>query len=348
MSDAPDLSPREAVDRWLDHARIDRADETIRGYWSRLKMFVEWCESDGVESTAELTPWDIERYETNRRGNDLAPTTLRNELVLLRMVFEWFEKKGLATDGLADSIELPNVSKTDETSNTLLEPERAQQLLQAYRSGETEFIRGHAFLELAWFTGLRMGAIRGLDLADVDLDEGVIHVNHRPESNTPLKNGLDGERVVGISKPVVDALQRYMAQQRPTTRQSNGRRPLFATEQGRISPTALRTTSYYATLPCRAMQCPHGRQQQSCEWFSTKRATNCPSSRSPHEIRSGSITWQLNSGVDPDVVAHRVNASRDIIEHHYDQAEEIDKWRQRQSSEEDKLGFDSDNEDDTQ
>jgi len=346
VSDPPDLSPREAADRWLDHARIDRADQTIRGYWSRLKMFVRWCEAEDFESVADLSPWDVERYETHRRGQDLAPTTIRNELVLLRMVFEWLEKKGLASEGIADSIELPNVSKANETSDTMLEPERAQQLLHAYRNGDTEFLRGHAFLELAWYTGLRMGAIRGLDLRDVDFDEGTVYVNHRPDDGTPLKNSLDGERVVGISQPVVNALQAYVAQQRPDNRQNNGRRPLFATEQGRISSNALRTTSYYATIPCRAISCPHGRQQKSCEWVSTKQASKCPSSRSPHEIRSGSITWQLNRGVDPDVVAHRVNASRDIIEQHYDQAEEIDKWRQRQSSEEDKLGFDDSTEDD--
>ena len=32
MSDAPDLSPQEAVDRWLDRASLDRAAQTIAGY----------------------------------------------------------------------------------------------------------------------------------------------------------------------------------------------------------------------------------------------------------------------------------------------------------------------------
>jgi len=343
MSDAPDLSPQEAVDRWLDRASLDRAAQTIAGYRSQLKRFVDWADDEGIESISELDPWGIEQFETARRGDDIAAITLRNELGVLRQLLNYCSRLGIVDDELPESIELPTVSAEDQTDETILEQERAKQLLAVFRNGEEHYLRGHAFLELAWYTGARMGGIRGLDLGDVDLQKGFVHFRHRPESGTPLKNAHDGERVVGISENVIEALRAYIAQKRPKMSDGNGRRPLFTTRQGRIGLNALRTTSYYSTIPCRFRRCPHGHDRETCEYVNQSQASKCPSSRSPHQVRSGSITWQLNRGMRADVVAERVNASVEIIEQHYDQASDLAAYERRREKHLKKLGFDDDN-----
>lgn len=47
-------------------------------------------------------------------------------------------------------------------SETLLEPERGEALLAAFRGGDGQYTREHAWLELSWWTGARMGSLRGL------------------------------------------------------------------------------------------------------------------------------------------------------------------------------------------
>ncbi|WP_253738014.1 tyrosine-type recombinase/integrase [Halohasta salina] len=349
MSDAPDLSPQEAVDRWLDRASLDRAAQTIAGYRGQLRHFVRWANSEGIDSVAQLDPWDIETFETHRRGNDLAAITLRNELGTLRQLLDYCARIGVVDDELPESIELPKVSADDQTDETILEPHRAKSLLDVYRNGDEDYPRGHAFLELAWYTGARMGGLRGLDLGDVDFQEGFVRFRHRPETGTPLKNAYDGERVVGISQPVVDALTDYVAEDRPDVTDDHGRQPLFATMHGRISLNVLRTSCYYATIPCRFRSCPHGKDRDSCDWTTQADASKCPSSRSPHQIRSGSITWQLDRGLRADVVAERVNASVEIIEQHYDQASDLAAYERRREKHLSKLGFqtEDDNEEET-
>jgi integrase len=135
--------------------------------------------------------------------------------------------------------------------------------------------------------------------------------------------------VVGISDEVADALQGYIDQHRPSVTDPYGRKPLFTTTHGRSTLNTIRTTAYYATVPCRHTECPHGYQQATCEYFAVTDASKCPSSRSPHQIRSGSITWQLNRGLPSDIIAERVNASVSIIEAHYDQADEVTHFKQR-------------------
>lgn len=343
--ETPDFTPREAVDRWIDRQRLDKADQTVKGYCGRLKHFVDWSESNSIESMSELTPWDIESYETARRSKELATITLRNEMLTLRQFLSYCARVGVVDEDLPDVVDLPNVEKQDQTDDTFLSQEHARRLLEAYRDGETGFDRGHAFLEIAWYTGARMGAIRSLDLDDIDLEVGHVHFQHDPDEETPLKNGVDGERVIGISEDVCHALQNYIGGARIDTTDEYGRQPLFTTQYGRISRNALRTTSYYATVPCRFGSCPHDEKQSSCGWFAPNQASKCPSSRSPHQIRSGSITWQLNRGLRADVVSERVNASVDVIETHYDKASPIDEFEQRRQRHLSKLQLDDGDQD---
>jgi hypothetical protein len=75
---------------------------------------------------------------------------------------------------------------------------------------------------------------------------------------------------------------------------------------------------YYGTVPCRAQDCPHGRERETCEWFASRSANKCPSSRSPHQVRTGSITWHRSRGVPDETIATKANASPGVIRRFYD------------------------------
>jgi hypothetical protein len=132
--------------------------------------------------------------------------------------------------------------------------------------------------------------------------------------------------------------------ERPKATDDYGRRPVFATNYGRIAGSTLRETCYYATHPCRAGPCPHEHERASRAHHSRTKGYECPSTRSPHEVRSGSITWQLHRGPSKDVVADRVNATVGVIERHYDQARQLEEFRQRREAHLHTLGIDSNEE----
>jgi site-specific recombinase XerD len=341
----PDLSPREAVERWLDRQQLDKANQTVADYGRRLRHFWRWCEGEGIETLDDLDGWSVEEYDTHRRARGLETITLRNELMTFRQFLRWAASRGLVDEHVPEAVDPPDVDPADRTDDTFLSPDLARDLLRKYRrGGEGQYGRGHTFLEIAWFTGARMGAVRGLDLDDVDLEEGYVEFVHRPDEATPLKNGRDGERVVGIDEDVVDAIRTYIQGSRPRVTDDYGRRPVFATAHGRVATSTLRNTCYYATVPCRVDSCPHDRERRSCEWYSQTTASTCPSSRSPHQVRSGSIMWQLNRGLRADVVAARVNASVDVIDRYYDKVSKLDEFRERREKHLDALGFDEEDE----
>ena len=337
-----EFTPREAWQRYLDRRRTETTEESLNTYFYRLKLFVEWCEAEAIDKVSELSGWDFERYETYRRSHDLSPVTLRGEMQTLLNFIEYLERIEAVDDGLSDKIKPPNVSRDQETSDAKLATEEAKNLLSYYR--EHRFgSRRHVLLELMWHTGARMGAIRGLDRRDFDVDEQFVEFVHRPETGTTLKNKGRGERVVSLSDTVTRAIQAYLQNpNRWDKRDEYGREPLITSREGRLSTNTMRRLSYEITLPCTYGDCPHGKDPRGCKWTKQNHSSKCPSSRSPHRIRTGSITWQLNCGVPPSVVSDRVNASVEVIRDHYDKAAAREEMEERRRPYNDHLSFTND------
>ena len=335
----PDLTPREAVERWINKLRVGKRESTVSSYHYRLKHFVEFTEAERITSIGEITGWDVETYETHRREHGVEPISLNNEMKTLRRFFEYCARIELVDDDLAEKVEPPKLEADDHVSESQLEPARAKALLEQY--ARTEYgSRRHALLALEWYTGARLGGLRGLDVENFDDQEGYLEFLHRPDEDTPLKNGFDGERVVGLPPHVVEIVASYVDENRNDVFDDYGRRPLLSSSVGRASRAAVRGWTYLATLPCVRTECPHGADPETCEYTGYTHASKCPSSRSPHEVRTGSITWQLNQGIPVERVSERVNTSIRVLLRHYDKPDHLEEMRKRRQPFLDRLTFD--------
>lgn len=331
-----DLEVRDAVERWLDSLRSQRSEQTISTYWYRLKLFVEWAEDeDHIETMQDIDGWDLDSYETHRRSITPNANTLKNELTTLKSFLEYCQRIEIVDGDLAEKIDPPKVPKAAQSSNIKLAAEDATALLEFYRDDPGMFgSRQHALLELLWHTAARIGEIRGLDVGDMhevpEEGEHYIAFRNRPESGTRIKKGDDGERPVLISEAVHDAIEHYKSQYRQDVTDEYGRAPLITSSQGRPAKTTLRQWCYKATIPCHHSPCPHGNEKPTCEYTEYNKTSGCPSSRSPHQIRTGAITWMRDSGLSEEVVAGRVNASVETIREHYDKQDPVEEmWNRR-------------------
>ena len=342
----PDLSPREARDRWIDRLRGSKRESTVTKYHYRTKQFVEWCEANDIEHVNDLTGWGLDSFETARRGDGLKITTLNRQMGTVKRFLKYCARIDLVDEGLPEKIDPPDVPPEERSDDTMLHPDDAKQLLQYYReTAGARHSRAHALLSLAWYTGARLGALRGLDLNDYNSEDELVRFRHRPEEGTPLKNGYDGERPVGLPAEVCETLDGYIATNRHEKYDDHGRAPLLTSEIGRASTNAIRAWMYLATVPCLYTDCPHGNDRETCEYVDYSHASKCPSSRSPHQIRTGSITWQRNRSVPPEVVSERVNSSVRVIEEHYDKPTQREEMEQRRRQHLDRLEFDGGDDD---
>lgn len=189
----------------------------------------------------------------------------------------------------------------------------------------------HVTLALLWHTMMRRGAARALDLRDYDRADQYLTIVHRPETDTPLKNQADGERLIALSDAVCELLNDWLDDQRPDVTDEHGREPLLATAYGRIHVTTIQQYAYMATRPCTyGAACPHDRNPTTCEATEERyQASKCPSSVSPHAVRRGSITHWLREDAPQPAISDRANVSADVLDQHYDERTAKEKMEQR-------------------
>jgi site-specific recombinase XerD len=341
----PDVTPRDAAERWLSKQAAECTEGTISAYWYRIKKIVDYCEDHGIDRLQDLSAWALDEFDAEFRGRSPAKITLEKEYGTMNDWLEWAEAVGIAQDGLAHVLDPPKTTKEEEVSDERLEPAVATANILEYRDqrvGGDRATRQHTLVELEWWTGARMAALRGLDRRDVDLDQGTLNFVHRPATGTPIKQAHNPERKVGLQEPVVDVLRDYVDDVRVSgVVDEYGREPLLTTNQGRISDTSFRRDSYFGSLPCQASDCPHGREPASCDWYAKRPASKCPSARGPHAIRTGAISNLLNSGWYLDDVADRVNTGPARLKRHYDFPTVDEQFRERRADLVDQLRIDN-------
>lgn len=330
MSDDLDpLSPDTALELYLDHRSGEISDQTLQTHGYRLGSFVEWCEENDFHNLNDLTGRDLHAYRVERREEgDLKPVTLQGQLSTLRVFLEFCASIDAVPEDLRSKILLPTVSDEEQASLTTLDHERAEAILE-YLEKFHYASRKHVVFALLWSTGMRMGSLRAIDLEDFDPESPHVELVHRPETGTTLKNKKRGERFVALSSGMASLLEDYIDNVRHDVEDEHGRRPLVTTNRGRPATGTIRHWIYGVTRPCLHSECPHDRDVDECEATDYDHASKCPSSRSPHDLRSGAITAHLLDDVPVEIVSDRMNVSQDILDRHYDRRSPREKMEQR-------------------
>jgi site-specific recombinase XerD len=194
------VEARAATDRFLASPVLSEA--TRRAYGSDLEEFCVWLEErrtrlDAVDVRvlADYVSW----LGSGRRGRKLAPATITRKLAAVRALL----RHALGPDRVPDA---------------RLGPRRARRLPDAPAAAEVEdtlaalegqgpvALRNRALVELVYSAGLRSAEAVGLDLADVDFEQELVHVRHG-------KGGK--ERVVPLGEEAALWLARYLREARP-------------------------------------------------------------------------------------------------------------------------------------
>ncbi|MEY7849079.1 tyrosine-type recombinase/integrase [Natrarchaeobius sp. A-rgal3] len=324
------IEPETALELYLADRENNVTEATIRSHQFRFGHFIRWCNNEEITNLNNLTGRKLHRYRLWRRDEgDLSPATEKTQMDTLRVFISWVESIDGAPEDLHVKIRSPTLTGDDNVRDEMLEEERAEEQLAYLRRYEYAS-RHHVVIALMWHTMMRVGAIHSLDVGDFDPEEKSLEIVHRAETDTPIKNSTDGERFIALSDEVCQLLIDWIDQRRPASVDENGREPLITTSQGRAHTTTLRGDCYRYTRPCISTgECPHGRDIDDCPATEYERASECPSSESPHALRRGGITHSLQQDWPMKAVGDRANVSEQVLEMHYDQRTEKEKMEQR-------------------
>ena len=325
------LTPEEAKNRYLRDIADDMADGTIRTRKYKLQHFVRWCNEQDIDNLNSLSGRELDDYKHWRKmDGNLKKTTLRTQMSVIRQFIEYCGKIDAVHQELYEKVMLPQLDDGENRSDTTIEPERIQDILEFMNKFEYA-TRDHLVILLLWKTGMRTGSLRSLDLEDYDRREQAFSINHRPKTDTPLKNKSNGERMVALDDETADVLDSYIKHKRKAVTDDYGREPLLTTSKGRIGKVTIRRTTYRYTRPCVVTgSCPHNKETQDCNAATNyDKASKCPDSVSAHPFRRASITYHLNNDVPKPFISDRMDVSANVIDKHYDAEDEKGKMNRR-------------------
>lgn len=324
------IDPETALDLYLTDRDTEVTQATLYAHSSRLSHFVRWCDQHEIENLNDLTGRKMQEYRLWRREDgELSPASEKTQMDTVRVFVKYLESIDAVEENLHVKVRSPNLTGKDNVRDVMLEPDRAATIL-AYLNRYEYASRPHVLFTLLWHTMMRIGAAHALDVEDYDADDQLLEVNHRPETGTPIKNQVKGERLVAVSAEVCSVLDDWIETCRPDVTDEYGREPLLATRQGRAHKGTLRGDCYRYTRPCVVTgDCPHDQDTDSCPALDCDKASQCPSSVSPHALRRGSITYALNQEWPMKAVSDRANVSEGVLDEHYDRRTKREKMEQR-------------------
>lgn len=129
-SDLEPLDPELASELFLEHKATDCTDSTVQNHRSRLKHFLEWCDEEGINNLNDLSGRDLQRYRLWLADNeDLNALTMKNMTSGFRVFLKWAGSMEAVPEDLYSKLMVPRVRRSEQSSEDILEAERAETLL---------------------------------------------------------------------------------------------------------------------------------------------------------------------------------------------------------------------------
>jgi site-specific recombinase XerD len=192
--------PRSAADRFLASPAL--SESTRRAYRADIEEFSVWLEdrSTKLEAVDVRVLADYVSWLGGRRGRKLAAATISRKLAAVRA----FLKHSLGPERVPDARLAPRRGRRLPDAPA---PAEIEQTLESLEGDGPVALRNRALVELVYSAGLRSAEAVGLDLADVDFDQELVHV----------RRGKGGkERVIPLGEEAALWLARYLRDARPT------------------------------------------------------------------------------------------------------------------------------------
>ena len=215
------------VTRFLDHLWVERglSRNTIEAYRRDLRRYAAFLRSRGVEDAASADSAVVEgfvgwlssiQYEEGRRYR---AASLARTLAAVRSFHRFLIREGeTAVDPVKDIVRprvprgLPRALSVEEISSILAAP----------ADGDAASRRNRALLEIMYGAGLRVSEVVGLDIDDVDLEEGSVRVVGKGNK----------QRLVPIGRPALRAISAYLSGARPALARSRSGPAMFLNQRG--------------------------------------------------------------------------------------------------------------------
>jgi integrase/recombinase XerC len=204
-----------AIEEYIQHLRAERdaSAHTVRNYRADLAQFLAYlCErqGDGPDPTPACVDQLVVRgFLARLHGEKLARSSVARKLAALRSFFRFLCRRGVLPANPAELVQAPRLPvrttphlSVDEAFQLMAAPGARLAVPEPRRRRDAELLarRDRAILELFYASGLRIGELTGLNLADLDSGGGLVRVRGKGRK----------ERIVPVGRTALAALRTYL------------------------------------------------------------------------------------------------------------------------------------------
>jgi integrase/recombinase XerD len=265
-----------ALRTYLDHLTVERglAANTLSSYRRDLRRYLAFLDGNGVLELDAVTEGMVAEFLVRLREGDadhppLSATSAGRTVVAVRGFHRFCVADGLAATDPAVAVRPPTPARRLPKALPLADVEAI--LDAAGAAGTTLALRDRALLEVLYGTGARISEAVGLDVDDIDTEEGVVRLFGKGSK----------ERIVPLGSYAAQAIGAYLVRGRPTFAvKGKGTPAMFLNQRG----SRLSRQSAWSVMRAAAERADLGGHL------------------SPHTLRHSFATHLLDGGADVRVV----------------------------------------------
>jgi integrase/recombinase XerD len=187
-------------DDWLTVER-GLAANSLSAYRRDLRRYAAFLRARGVHDPANIGEDAVHAYvghleslvdEDGRRL--LAPASVARGVVAVRSFHRFCAREGLVDGDPSEDVGAPRVPQGIPKA---LDEADVEQLLTAVTGDDPLAQRDRALLELLYGTGIRISEAVGLDLSELDLEDGMVRVVGKGNKERVVPLGREAQRSLG-------------------------------------------------------------------------------------------------------------------------------------------------------
>ena len=230
MTDGPAAAAdalRTDAERFLDHLTVERglSTNTVQAYRRDLRRYLAFLGSWGIRDVPGVTDEAVGAYvvqltsSTHDDGALYRPASVARMLSAVRTFHRFELREGVTDHDPTVGIVPPKLPRSLPRP---LSVDEVTRLIDAPPVDDAVGQRDRAILELLYGAGLRISELTGLDVDDVELEDGSVRV---------LGKG-GKERDVPVGRYAREAVSAYLTRARPGFATSRSRAALFLNQRG--------------------------------------------------------------------------------------------------------------------
>ena len=206
------------VRQFLDYLKLEKhfSDYTVKSYGADLIQFGQFLMGEigaghgasangntaaamtGTQDERQMAcePLTVREFLAYLYAQNYTKSTTARKLATLRSFYKFLIRRGVVSANPLSTIRTP---KQEKRLPKCLDLEQVQKLLEAPGDNDILSARDKAMLEVLYSSGIRVSELVELEMADMDLTEGVLRVKGKGRK----------ERLTPIGSQAIRAVQRY-------------------------------------------------------------------------------------------------------------------------------------------